>query len=101
MVSPKPIIITPQALKDLDDAYDWILYRFGKPTLQNFHVKWAAFLNLLSLQPTIFPYLNKHKGLRKYTFYKRNLVVYKNKKSHIEIVALFNTWQNPKKLNKF
>ena len=100
MASPKPIIISPRALQELDDTYAWILYRFGNSTLQNFHAKWAAFLNLISLHPTIFPFLNKKKGLRKYTLYKRNLILYKNKRNHIEIVSVFNTWQNPKRLNK-
>jgi plasmid stabilization system protein ParE len=100
MASPKPITISPRALQELDDTYAWILYRFGNSTLQNFHSKWAAFLNLISLHPTIFPFLNKKRGLRKYTLYKRNLVIYRNKKTHIEIVSVFNTWQNPKRLNK-
>jgi plasmid stabilization system protein ParE len=100
MASPKPIIISPRASQELDDTYAWILYRFGNSTLQNFHNKWAAFLKLISLHPTIFPFLNKKRGLRKYTLYKRNLVIYRNKKSHIEIVSVFNTWQNPKRLNK-
>ena len=100
MASPKPIIISPRALKDLDETYAWILYKFGKSTLQTFHSKWAAFLNLISLHPTIFPFLNKRKGLRKYAPYKRNIIIYKNKRTHIEIVAIFNSWQNPQKLNK-
>ena len=76
MASPKPIIISPRALQELDDTYEWILYKFGTTTLQTFHTKWAAFLNLISLRPTIFPFLNRKKGLRKYTLYKRNLVIY-------------------------
>ena len=100
MASPKTIIISPRALKDLDDTYAWILYKFGKPTLQIFHNKWAAFLNLITRHPAIFPFLNKRKGLRKHTLYKRNLVIYRNKREHIEIVAVFNTWLNPKRLNK-
>jgi plasmid stabilization system protein ParE len=100
MASPKPIIISPRALQELEDTYAWILYRFGNSTLQTFHNKWAAFLNLISLHPTIFPFLNKKRGLRKYTLYKRNLVIYRNKKTHIEIVSVFNTWQNHKRLNK-
>ena len=100
MASPKSIIITPRALKDLDETYAWILYKFGSRTLQIFHNKWAAFLKLIALHPTIFPFLNKRKGLRKYTLYKRNLIIYKNKREHIEIVAVFNTWQNPKRINK-
>ena len=100
MASPKPIIISPKALQELDDTYAWIRYKFGNSTLQIFHNKWAAFLNLISLHPTIFPFLNRKKGLRKYTLYKRNLIIYKNKRNHIEIVSVFNTWQNPKRLNK-
>lgn len=100
MASHKPIIISPRALAELSETYAWIEYKFGRPTLQIFHDKWSAFLNLISLHPTIFPFLNKNKGLRKYTLYKRNLIVYKNKRNHIEIVAVFNTWQNPKRLNK-
>lgn len=100
MASPKPIIISPRAFKDLDETYAWILYKFGSPTLQTFHNKWIAFLNLISIHATIFPFLNKRKGLRKYTLYKRNLIIYKNKKTHIEIVAVFNNWQNPQRPNK-
>ena len=100
MGSPKPIIISPRALKELDETYSWILYKFGQTSLQTFHKKWAAFLNLIYLRPTIFPFLNRNKGLRKYTLYKRNLVIYKNKRDHIEIISVFNTWQNPKRLNK-
>lgn len=96
MASPKPIIISPKALKELDETYAWILYKFGNSTLQIFHNKWAAFLNLISLHPTIFPFLNRKEGLRKYTLYKRNLIIYKNKRYHIEIVSVFNTWQNRK-----
>ena len=101
MASPKPIIISPKALQDLDEIYEWVLDKFGNPTLQNFHKKWGVFLNLIALHPTIFPYLYKKKGLRKYTFYKRNLVVYKNTKTHIEIVAVFTTWQNRKKATNY
>lgn len=100
MALPKPILISPGALKDLDETYSWILNKFGMTTLQTFHKKWTAFLSLISLRPTIFPFLNRKKGLRKYTLYKRNLVIYKNKRNHIEIIAVFNTWQNPKRLNK-
>lgn len=89
----KPVIISPQALKDLDETYAWILYKFGKPTLENFHIKWYNLLKLLSAQPTIFPYLNKPRCLRKYLFYKRNLIIYRNKKDCVEIIAVFNTWQ--------
>ncbi len=101
MASSKPVLISPAALADLDETYDWINRRFGKPTLLKFHKKWAAFLLLLSAHPTIFPYLNKRKGLRKHTFYNRNLIIYKNTRTHVEIVAVFNTWQNPGKLNKY
>ena len=100
MGSPKPILISPKALQELDETYAWIDNKFGKLTLQAFHNKWTAFLNLVALHPTIFPFINKKKGLRKFTLYKRNLIVYKNKRTHIEIVSVFNTWQNPKRLNK-
>jgi plasmid stabilization system protein ParE len=97
----KPVIISQQALHDLDETYAWILYKFGKPTLENFHIKWHNLLKLLSAQPTIFPYINRSRGLRKYLFYKRNLIIYRNKRDCVEIVAIFNTWQNPKKLKKY
>lgn len=100
MASPKPIIISPRALTELDETYAWILYKFGKPTVMTFQNKWLAFLNLISLRPTIFPFINRKKGLRKYTLYKRNMIIYKNKKDHIEVISVFNTWQNPKKLKK-
>jgi plasmid stabilization system protein ParE len=97
---PKPVIFSPQTLRDLDGVYEYINYRFGKTTLLKFDKKWKSFLVLISLHPAIFPCLNKSKNLRKHTFYNRNLVVYKNTRRHIEIIAVFNTWQNPDKLKK-
>ena len=97
---PKPVIFSPQALWDLDEIYDYINVHFGKTTLLKFDKKWKSFLVLISLQPTLFPYLNKSKNLRKHTFYNRNLVVYKNTRRHVEIIAVFNTWKDPDKLRK-
>ena len=96
----KPVIFSPQALRDLDQIYEYINDRFGRATLLKFDKKWKSFLLLISLHPAIFPYLNKSKNLRKHTFYNRNLVVYKNTRRHVEIITVFNTWQNPDKLKK-
>ena len=41
--SPKPIIISPQAFKELDALYEHLLYHFGKTTVLKFDKKWKSF----------------------------------------------------------
>lgn len=96
----KEIIISPQAEEDLDKIYNYLKQEWGEKSLQNFISELNTFLQIISYQPRIFSYLNKKLNLRKHIVYKKNLVVYKNTRTAIEIVAIFNSYQNPKKLKQ-
>ena len=96
----KEIIISPQAEEDLDKIYNYLKQEWGDKTLQNFIIKFNAFLQIISYHPRIFPYFNKKLNLRKHIVYKKNLIVYKNARTAIQIVAIFNSFQNPKKLKQ-
>jgi plasmid stabilization system protein ParE len=97
---PKPVIISPKALDDLNEIYDYIINNFGKPSLLKFDKKWKQFMLLISYNPTIFPYLNQRKNLRKHTIKPRTLIVYRNLRNHVEIITIFNSAQAPSKLRK-
>jgi plasmid stabilization system protein ParE len=97
---PKPVIISPKALDDLNEIYDYIFKKFGRSSLLKFDTKWKEFMLLISYNPAIFPYLNKRKNLRKHTIKPRNLIIYRNQRNHVEIITIFNSAQAPSKLRK-
>lgn len=96
----KEIIFSPQAEEDLEKIYAYLLEEWGIDVLKNFISQLNDFLLLVSLHPHIFAYLNKHMNLRKHTLYKHNLIVYKNGRKNIEIVAILNAHESPSKINK-
>lgn len=96
----KAVIISPLAANDFEELYEYLYNEFGQASVESFHKKWVDFLTVVSLHPRIFPILNKRKNLRKHAIHPKTLIVYKTSYKTIEIVTLFNTLQNPKKLRK-
>jgi plasmid stabilization system protein ParE len=97
---PKPIVFSPQAIQDLDDLYAYLDRQWGKKVIANFDKKMNAFLQNVSFHPRLFAYINKRKNLRKYLLYKKNLVIYKVSMKRIEIVAIIDASESPKKLRQ-
>jgi plasmid stabilization system protein ParE len=97
----KQIIVSPLADKELDELYQYLQSEFGQSAVEKFHKKWITFLSVIANQPRLFPILNKRKNLRKYTIHPKTLIVYKPSVRTIEIITIFNSRQNPKKLKSF
>lgn len=96
----KEVILSPQAEQDLEELYVYLFEEWGEAVLKKFVAELNDFLFIISYHPRIFAYLNKSLNLRKHSLYKHNLIVYKNGKKHIEIVAILNAHQSPSTLKK-
>ena len=55
-------------------------------------------LSNISKQPNLFPLVNKKLKVRKCVITKHNTLYYRIKENNIEIIRIFDTRQNPKKL---
>ena len=96
----REIILSPQAENDLENIYAYLVEEWGETVLINFVAALNDFLFIVAYHPRMFAYINKNLNLRKHLLYKHNLVVYKNTRRNIEIVAILNAHENPTKLNK-
>ncbi|MBP9214888.1 MAG: type II toxin-antitoxin system RelE/ParE family toxin [Chitinophagaceae bacterium] len=96
----KEVVLSLQATDDLEAIYAYLFEEWGIQVLQKFVDEFKNFILLIAYQPRSFGYLNKPLNLRKYTLYKHNLVVYKNGKNAVEIIAILNSHQKPSSIKK-
>ncbi|MCU0321076.1 MAG: type II toxin-antitoxin system RelE/ParE family toxin [Chitinophagaceae bacterium] len=96
----KEVILSPVAKEDLEKIYAYLFDEWGEIVLKKFATELNDFLTIVAYHPQIFAYLNKSLNIRKYTLYKHNLVVYKNSKTQVEIVAILNAHESPVKIKK-
>ncbi len=96
----KEVILSPQAEEDLEELYAYLFEEWGEAVLKKFVTELNDFLFIISYHPRMFAYLNKNLNIRKHTLYKHNLVVYKNGRKNIEIVAILSSHENPSTLRK-
>lgn len=96
----KEVIFSPQAEEDLEKIYAYLFEEWGEAVLIKFVAELNDFLLIVSFHPRLFAYLNKNLNIRKHTLYKHNLVVYKNGRKNIEIVAILNAHGKHAKVTK-
>jgi plasmid stabilization system protein ParE len=94
------VIIAPPAAEDLDELVGYLKAEWGIAVATSLLSKFENFIDIIKIYPTLFPYFNKSKKLRKHTIYKRNMVVYRVIKSTVEIVAVINANQRLSKIKK-
>ena len=98
--SPKPVIISPQAQKDIINILSYLQEHWNQKVIDTFLAKLEAFYQIVSLNPRLFRYYNKRRNIRMYALTKQNSLYYRNKRAVIEIITVFDTRQNPQKLKK-
>ncbi|MEL1242605.1 hypothetical protein [Flavobacterium flavipallidum] len=71
----------------------------GKEIKSKFSNKINEVVKLIIENPELFPISNTNKKIRKVVISKQSSLFYHFNKKHIVIVSLFDTRQNPNKLN--
>ncbi len=88
-----------RAIFDLQNIIDYLLYKWTEKEVRNFVRKLDKRLELISINPRIFPKTNKRKNVRRSVLTKHTVIYYETSTDTIKIVTLFDPRQDPKKLN--
>ena len=95
---PKRIIWSPLAESDLSNILDYLDQNWEKKVTTNFIDLTDNFIYQISINPKQFPYINKSKGIRKCVLTKHNTLFYRDKRSTVEILRIYDTRQDPNTL---
>ena len=94
------IVISPQAKEDILNIISYLKERWNQKVVDEFLQKLEIFYRIISINSRSFGYYDKRKNIRKYAISKQNIIYYRSSKNIIEIVTVFDTRQNPRKLKK-
>lgn len=95
---PKPIIWAPAAEKDLQNILDYLNENWNRKAVFSFIRRLESQIELISQDPQIFPIIQKQLQVRKSVITKHNSLFYRITKSSVQIIRIFDSRQNPKKL---
>ena len=94
----KPLKISPQAKRDINSILLYLNTNWSSKETDVFLKKLEAFYTIILINPRIFGYYDKSKNIRSYALTKQNVIYYRNRKSVIEVITVFDGRQNPAKL---
>jgi len=97
----KQVILAPIAEQDYENVLDYLFNKFGLTVMSNFIQRMEKVCELISIDPEIYPYLDKVKQIRKCVVTKHNVIYFKEYETTIRIITVFDTRQNPDKLDVF
>lgn len=94
------IIWSPGAAKSFEQLISFIEAKWEKKVIENLFSELNKTLQLISLNPEIFPLVSPSKNIRKCVIKRKTLLLYRVKtKGVIQLVVFADARQNPKKYN--
>lgn len=95
----KEIFLTPIAKKDLEKIITYLTEFWDIQAASNFLNRFEQISSLIKSYPEIYPFVSKEKEIRKCILTKHNIIYFKLSGNTIQILAIFDTRQNPEKLS--
>jgi len=95
----KYIIWSPASEKDFETILEYLNTHWNRRVILKFINKVDDTIGLISENPKLFPLINKELQIRKCVITKQNTLFYREVNQNIEVVRLFDSRQDPKKLN--
>lgn len=96
----RKVVISKTAEKKLDKLFEYLIMEWSVKVKADFVEKLDSSIEIIKNQPEIFPESKKGKGLRRCVITKQTTLYYRYNSKQINIVTLFDTRQNPNKLDK-
>jgi len=87
-----------RAIADLKNIIDYLIENWTQREIQNFSRRLDKRLDLIFVNPNLFPRTTKRKNVRKSVLTKHTVIYYKTESNVVTIVTLFDPRQNPKRL---
>jgi len=94
----REIIWSPLAEKDLGEILEYLSENWNQKLIFRFLSKIELITNQIAKIPNQYPIINKKLRVRKCVVTKQNTLFYREAEKRIEILRLFDTRQDPKKL---
>lgn len=96
----RKVVISKTAEKKLDKLFEYLIKKWSVKVKKEFVEKLDSSIEIIKNQPEIFPESKKGKELKKCVITKQTTLYYRYNSERINIVAIFDTRQDPKKLDK-
>lgn len=94
----KVVIWSPLAENDFDLILDYLQQEWNVDVSRKFIDKIEKILNFIIQNPSQYPFVNKKQKIHKCVLTKQNTLFYREHKQFIEVLRIFDTRQNPRKL---
>jgi len=95
---PKPIIWSSLSENDFEIILDYLDKKWGNQVAFDFIELTENLLNQISINPKQFPVFYKRKKVRRCVLTKHNSLFYRDGKTKIEILRIYDTRQDPNTL---
>ena len=96
----RKIVFSKQASNKFEKLLDYLETKWSEKVKQNFIKKFDDSVKFISLFPEATEKSNVKKGLHRCIITKQTTIYYQFNSSEIQIVAIFDTRMNPKKLKQ-
>ncbi len=96
----KKITLTPTALASYDKILEYLIKNWGITVANDFIRRFMEVNNVLSKDAQIYPFENKLKKVQRCLITKHNIAFFRESDTSVEILMIFDTRQDPKKLAK-
>jgi plasmid stabilization system protein ParE len=94
----KRITWSPLAESDFSNILIYLDQNWEKKVAANFIDLTDSIIYQISRNPKQFPFIHKRKGIRKCVLTKHNTLFYRDKRSTVEILRIYDTRQDPNTL---
>jgi plasmid stabilization system protein ParE len=95
----KQIVWSPLSEKDMDGILNYLYSNWDKKVAFHFVVLTQNILQQIATSPKQFPYIRKNKRVRKCVLTKHNTLFYRENRTQIAILRIYDTRQNPVQLS--
>jgi plasmid stabilization system protein ParE len=92
------VIISERAENNLDKIVTYLLIEWNEKVKNNFLDSLKKVINLLTLNPYMFPKYSKKKHIRKCLITKHNALYYRIVEETVQIITIHDIRRNPKNL---
>ncbi len=96
----KLVVLTDVAKRDIEEITDYIFENWGNAICNKFLARFEEVCNIISATPRMYSLIHKKERIRKCILTKQNTIYYRERRYRIEILAIFDTRQNPDKLTQ-
>ncbi len=96
---PKRIIWSPDSERDLDIILEYLSREWESSVAIRFLEIIEDLTSQISVNPRQFPLIHKGMNIRKCVITRHNTLYYRNRRTHVELLRIYDTRQDPNKLN--